>query len=104
MVNLCVYIARANPLAHSLLFERFLPGRRASLPDIHIDVESARRLEVYRRIFDRFGSERVACAHGRHCRHVQRRPGSPRMDGARAGDCAAVGPLPVTDPATAQEC
>ena len=30
------------------------------LPDIDIDVESARRLEVYRAIIDRFGTERVA--------------------------------------------
>ena len=30
------------------------------LPDIDIDVESARRLEVYRAIIDRFGAERVA--------------------------------------------
>jgi len=30
------------------------------LPDIDLDVESARRLEVYDRIFERFGRERVA--------------------------------------------
>ncbi|OIJ86325.1 DNA polymerase III subunit alpha [Streptomyces colonosanans] len=53
-------IATANPLDHHLLFERFLSVRRASLPDIDIDVESARRLECYDAIFDRFGRERVA--------------------------------------------
>lgn len=53
-------IATANPLEHHLLFERFLSVRRASLPDIDIDVESARRLECYDVIFDRFGKERVA--------------------------------------------
>ncbi|MEU8892650.1 DNA polymerase III subunit alpha [Streptomyces sp. NPDC048442] len=53
-------IATANPLEHRLLFERFLSVRRASLPDIDIDVESARRLECYDVIFDRFGKERVA--------------------------------------------
>ncbi|MGW3624004.1 DNA polymerase III subunit alpha [Streptomyces sp. NPDC000880] len=53
-------IATANPLDHRLLFERFLSVRRASLPDIDIDVESARRLECYDAIFDRFGRERVA--------------------------------------------
>lgn len=53
-------IATANPLDHRLLFERFLSVRRASLPDIDIDVESARRLECYDTIFDRFGTERVA--------------------------------------------
>ncbi|OIK25380.1 DNA polymerase III subunit alpha [Streptomyces malaysiense] len=53
-------IATANPLDHRLLFERFLSVRRASLPDIDIDVESARRLECYDAIFERFGRERVA--------------------------------------------
>ncbi|MFD3929051.1 DNA polymerase III subunit alpha [Streptomyces sp. NPDC058614] len=53
-------IATANPLDHRLLFERFLSERRKGLPDIDIDVESARRLECYDAIFDRFGKERVA--------------------------------------------
>ena len=60
MVNHALDIATANPLGHSLLFERFISVRRSSLPDIDIDVESARRLEVYDRIFERFGPERVA--------------------------------------------
>ena len=60
MVNHLLYIATANPLDHSLLMERFLSVRRQSLPDIDIDVESARRLEVYDKIFERFGAERVA--------------------------------------------
>ena len=41
--------------------ERFLSPLRAALPDIDIDVESARRLEVYEAILDRFGAERCAC-------------------------------------------
>ncbi|MFF4801717.1 DNA polymerase III subunit alpha [Streptomyces sp. NPDC001351] len=53
-------IATANPLEHRLLLERFISVRRASLPDIDIDVESARRLECYDVIFERFGKERVA--------------------------------------------
>ncbi|MFJ9312387.1 DNA polymerase III subunit alpha [Streptomyces cyaneofuscatus] len=60
MVNHSLFVATANPLQHNLLFERFLSERRSSLPDIDIDVESARRLEVYDRIIDRFGRERVA--------------------------------------------
>ncbi|MCW7942992.1 DNA polymerase III subunit alpha [Streptomyces hygroscopicus] len=60
MVCHALDIATANPLDHRLLFERFLSVRRASLPDIDIDVESARRLECYDAIFDRFGKERVA--------------------------------------------
>ncbi|MFD5537155.1 DNA polymerase III subunit alpha [Streptomyces sp. NPDC127079] len=60
MVCHALGIATANPLDHRLLFERFLSVRRASLPDIDIDVESARRLECYDTIFERFGKERVA--------------------------------------------
>jgi error-prone DNA polymerase len=60
MVCHALAIATANPLEHRLLFERFMSRRRKSLPDIDVDVESARRLEAYDLIFDRFGAERVA--------------------------------------------
>ncbi|WUH94250.1 DNA polymerase III subunit alpha [Streptomyces sp. NBC_00433] len=60
MVCHALGIATANPLDHRLLFERFMSLRRDSLPDIDIDVESARRLECYDVIFHRFGHERVA--------------------------------------------
>ncbi|MFI9204599.1 DNA polymerase III subunit alpha [Streptomyces sp. NPDC053048] len=60
LVNHLLGIAHADPVAHGLLMERFLSTRRKVLPDIDIDVESARRLEVYRAVFDRFGEERVA--------------------------------------------
>ncbi|AVH59580.1 MULTISPECIES: DNA polymerase III subunit alpha [Streptomyces] len=60
MVCHALGIATANPLDHRLLFERFLSERRKGLPDIDIDVESARRLECYDAIFERFGKERVA--------------------------------------------
>ncbi|MET7681854.1 DNA polymerase III subunit alpha [Streptomyces sp. NPDC005423] len=60
LVNHLLGIADADPLEHGLLMERFLSKRRSVLPDIDIDVESARRLEVYRAIIGRFGTERVA--------------------------------------------
>ncbi|WP_330329648.1 DNA polymerase III subunit alpha [Streptomyces sp. NBC_00536] len=60
LVNHLLGIAHADPVEHGLLMERFLSKRRRVLPDIDIDVESARRLEVYRRIIGRFGTERVA--------------------------------------------
>ncbi|MCD9143513.1 DNA polymerase III subunit alpha [Streptomyces albireticuli] len=60
LVNHLLGIAHADPVEHGLLMERFLSARRTALPDIDIDVESARRLEVYRAIFDRFGADRVA--------------------------------------------
>ncbi|MFJ8938133.1 DNA polymerase III subunit alpha [Streptomyces sp. NPDC102365] len=60
LVNHLIGIAHADPVEHGLLMERFLSKRRAVLPDIDIDVESARRIEVYRAIIGRFGTERVA--------------------------------------------
>ncbi|WP_069173456.1 DNA polymerase III subunit alpha [Streptomyces griseus] len=60
LVNHLLGIAHADPVAHGLLMERFLSKRRFVLPDIDIDVESARRLDVYRAIIGRFGAERVA--------------------------------------------
>ncbi|WP_255348832.1 OB-fold nucleic acid binding domain-containing protein [Nesterenkonia sp. F] len=48
-----------DPIEHDLVFERFLSRRRSTLPDIDIDVESARRHEVYHRIVERFGGERT---------------------------------------------
>ncbi|MGW5660484.1 DNA polymerase III subunit alpha [Streptomyces sp. NPDC003758] len=60
LVNHLLGIAHADPIEHGLLMERFLSKRRVALPDIDIDVESARRLEVYRAIIGRFGTERVA--------------------------------------------
>ena len=59
LVNYLIDVSQVNPLQHDLIFERFLSRDRATLPDIDIDVESAERHNVYRRIFDRFGAERV---------------------------------------------
>ncbi|AUI52631.1 DNA polymerase III subunit alpha [Arthrobacter crystallopoietes] len=59
LVNYLLYISHVNPLAHGLIFERFLSRDRSTLPDIDIDVESAERHNVYRQIFERFGDRRV---------------------------------------------
>ena len=61
LVNYLLGISGVDPIRHGLLMERFLSPLRASLPDIDVDVESARREEVYRAILDRFGGERCAC-------------------------------------------
>jgi error-prone DNA polymerase len=60
LVNYLLGISGVDPLRHHLLMERFLSPLRQSLPDIDIDVESARRLEVYDAILDRFGTDRCA--------------------------------------------
>ncbi|WP_198954653.1 DNA polymerase III subunit alpha [Kineosporia sp. R_H_3] len=61
LVNYLLGISGVDPLRHDLLMERFLSPMRAQLPDIDVDVESARRTEVYEEILRRFGSERVSC-------------------------------------------
>ena len=60
-VNHILGIAGVDPLEHNLLMERFVSTLRPGLPDVDIDVESHRRLEVYDAIFSQFGNERVAC-------------------------------------------
>jgi error-prone DNA polymerase len=60
-VNHLLGISAIDPLEHDLLMERFLTPIRATLPDIDLDVESARRLDAYRIIFDAYGAERTAC-------------------------------------------
>ena len=61
LVNHLLGISGVDPIRYGLLMERFLSPLRRVLPDIDIDVESARRLEVYDWIYERFGTERVAC-------------------------------------------
>ncbi|SDB80146.1 DNA polymerase III, alpha subunit [Raineyella antarctica] len=61
LVNYLLGISGVDPLASGLIMERFLSPLRRALPDIDLDVESARRTEVYRMILERFGTERVAC-------------------------------------------
>ncbi len=60
LVNHLLGISGIDPIAHGLLMERFLTTARAELPDIDVDVESARRTEVYDAVLARFGGERVA--------------------------------------------
>ena len=54
-------ISDVDALRHDLSFERFLNPMRDELPDIDIDVESARREDVYDMILSRHGTERAGC-------------------------------------------
>ena len=49
-------ISGVDPMQHGLLMERFCSPLRRALPDIDIDVESARRLEIYEMVFKRYGA------------------------------------------------
>lgn len=59
LVNYLLRVSIVDPLELDLLFERFLGAQRSTLPDIDVDIESARRHEVYRSIVDRYGPDRV---------------------------------------------
>lgn len=47
-------ISGVEPLSLGLLMERFCSPLRQALPDIDIDVESARRLEIYDQVFNSY--------------------------------------------------
>jgi error-prone DNA polymerase len=61
LVNYLLGVSDVDPLEHRLLMERFLSPLRQALPDIDIDVESARRTEVYEAVLEKYGAERCAC-------------------------------------------
>ncbi len=53
-------ITDIDPLAHGLLFERFLNPERVSMPDIDIDFADNRRDEVIEYVTDTYGADHVA--------------------------------------------
>ncbi len=53
-------ITMVDPLEHDLLFERFLHTGKTSMPDVDIDISSARRDEVLAWVEERFGAETEA--------------------------------------------
>ncbi|HEX7353437.1 MAG TPA: DNA polymerase III subunit alpha [Mycobacteriales bacterium] len=61
LVTYLTGVSDVDPIRYGLLVERFLSPLRQELPDVDIDVESARRTEVYEQILAAFGGERVAC-------------------------------------------
>jgi error-prone DNA polymerase len=61
LVNYLIGISGIDPMDYDLIMERFLSGSRKGLPDIDLDVESARRIEAYRAIVDAYTEQRVAC-------------------------------------------
>ena len=60
LVAYCTGITNVDPIAHELLFERFLNPARASLPDIDLDFCSRRRDEILEYVRRQYGAERVA--------------------------------------------
>ena len=60
IVSYVLRVTDADPIAHELLFERFLNPARREMPDVDIDFCSARRDEVIQFIYERFGHDKVA--------------------------------------------
>ena len=61
--SICAYamkITDLDPIAHGLLFERFLNPERPSMPDFDIDFDERRRGEVIHYVTEKYGEERVA--------------------------------------------
>ena len=53
-------ITELDPIAHGLLFERFLNPERISMPDIDMDFDERRRGDMIRYATEKYGEERVA--------------------------------------------
>ena len=60
LVSYVLDITQADPLAHELLFERFLNPERRGMPDIDVDFCSRRRDEVTAYVYERYGVDQVA--------------------------------------------
>ena len=56
----CLDITNTDPLAHKLVFERFLNVERREPPDIDLDFQDDRRDEMIAYVTQKYGSDRVA--------------------------------------------
>ncbi|MFC1913449.1 DNA polymerase III subunit alpha [Chloroflexota bacterium] len=62
--SLVVYlldISNVDPIEHNLLFERFMHPLRFEPSDIDLDIDRKRRAEVRDYIYQKYGTENVAC-------------------------------------------
>ncbi len=57
IVSYTLGISRVEPIAHNLLFERFINEGRTTYPDVDIDFSSERREEVIQYVYDRYGPD-----------------------------------------------
>src|SRR6266545_1395864 len=82
LVAYLLAISPIDPLAHDLVFERFLSAERPALPDIDIDFAADRRTEVLEYVYQRYGHDHAAMA----CTLVTFRARSALRDVAHALD------------------
>jgi error-prone DNA polymerase len=62
LVAYLLYISPIDPIAHDLVFERFLSPERQAVPDIDIDFDAQRREEVIQYIYQHYGADHTAMA------------------------------------------
>ena len=60
LIAYALSITQLDPIAHKLLFERFLNPDRVSMPDIDMDFDERRRGDMIRYATEKYGDERVA--------------------------------------------
>lgn len=60
VIAYCTGITNIDPIAYSLLFERFLNPERVSMPDIDIDFDDANRQKVIEYVINKYGRTQVA--------------------------------------------
>jgi len=60
IISYALGITALDPLANGLLFERFLNPERTDMPDIDIDFDDERRLEVVEYVREKYGADKVA--------------------------------------------
>ncbi len=60
IVSYCLDITEVDPLAYTLLFERFLNPERVSMPDFDIDFSVKGREQVIRYVSEKYGKQSVA--------------------------------------------
>lgn len=80
LVAYLLNITPVDPLAHNLLFERFLSEGSNTMPDIDIDLAADRREEVIQYVYERYGKDYVAMV----CNVVTYRARSAFRDVAKA--------------------
>jgi len=56
----CLGITEIDPIAHKLVFERFLNFERKEMPDVDLDFQDDRRDEVIAYVSNKFGEDHVA--------------------------------------------
>lgn len=67
LVSYCLDLTQVDPIAHNLVFERFLSIERSQQPDIDIDFDWAKREQLWEYLENKYGSNHVASIAAFHC-------------------------------------